>query len=283
MTPAQSTLPPAASVLRRSLFFWGLGQLAIGDRRGWLLLIAQPLAIAGLFVFAAILIEGTRWLVIFPALLIVLLVWLGQALAAYRQAVARGATPGGELQVVGFLPVAVVAVTAFWLVGGSLGAPATTLGRYVSAWEHGNSAEAAELFATPMTTAEIDAMWAAQTAYLEQEVTAAAIEYGPLSGIDPDEPFNSLRFTEEPSTSADVSTVAVEIVRRQRVETTLLGFIPTATQETVVVEQLGTIDLRALPDTPPPWLSSVNTGARVWLIETVGLDTASGASGEAIR
>jgi hypothetical protein len=176
-----------------------------------------------------------------------------------------------------------VAVTAYWLVGGSLGAPATTLGRYVSAWEHGDSAAAVELFATPMTTAEIDAMWAAQTAYLEQEVTAAAIEYGPLSGIDPDEPFNSLRFTEEPSTSADVSTVAVEIVRRQRVETTLLGFIPTATQETVVVEQLGAINLRALPDSPPTWLSGVSTGARVWLIETVELETASSAAGEASR
>jgi hypothetical protein len=264
VTPARSTLPPAATVLRRSLFFWGLGQLAIGDRRGWLLLIAQPLAIAGLFVFAAVLIQGTRWMVVFPALLVVLLVWLGQALAAYRQAVARGAVPGGELQVVGFLPLAVVAVTAFWLVGGSLGAPATTLGRYVSAWEHGDSEEATELFTTPMTTAEIDAMWVAQTAYLDQ-------------------PFNSLRFTEEPSTSPDVSTVAVEIVRRQRVETTLLGFIPTATQETVVVEQVGSIDLRALPDTPPSWLSGVNTGARVWLIETVGLQTEASALGQAMR
>jgi hypothetical protein len=272
----QHTLPPAASVLRRSLFVWGLGQLAIGDRRGWLLLIVQPLAIAGLFVFAALLIQGTRWMVVFPALLLVLFAWLGQALAAYRQAIKRGAPAGGELQVVGFLPVAVVAVTVFWLVGGSLGAPATTLGRYVSAWEHNDSAEAAQLFAEPTSTAEIEAMWAAQTAYLERAVTAAAIQYGPLSGLDPEEPFNSLRFTEQPSSSADVASVAVELVRRQRVESMLLGFIPTATQETVVVEQIGTIDLRALPDTPPPWLAGIKTGASVWLIETVDLTTTSG-------
>ena len=271
---ATSTLPTGASVLRRSLVVWGLGQLAIGDRRGWLLLLAQPLAIAGLIVFAAVLIEGTRWMVVFPALLLLLVAWLGQALAAYRQAVARGAKPGGELQVVGFLPVAVVAVTVFWLVGGSLGAPATTLGRYVAAWENNDAAKAVDLFATPMSTAEIEAMWVVQTAYLEKQVTAAFIEYGPLSGIDPEEPFNSLRFTEEPSTSADVSSVAVELVRRQRVESLLLGFIPTATQETVVVEQLGTIDLKALPDTPPPWLAGIRTGASVWLIDTIALTTA---------
>ena len=279
---AKSTLPPGASVLRRSLLVWGLGQLAIGDRRGWLLLLAQPLAIGGLIVFAAVLIEGTRWMVVFPALLLLLVAWLGQALGAYRQAVARGATPGGELQVVGFLPVAVVAVTVFWLVGGSLGAPATTLGRYVAAWENNNAAEAAQLFATPMSTADIEAMWVTQTTYLEQQVTAAFIEYGPLSGIDPDEPFNSLRFTEEPSTAGDLASVAVELVRRQRVESLLLGFIPTATQETVVVEQLGTIELKALPDTPPPWLAGVTTGASVWLIDTIALTTAA-ADAQAVR
>jgi hypothetical protein len=266
-------LPPAALVLRRSLVLWGLGQLAIGDRRGWLLLMAQPLAIAGLFVFAAVLIEGTRWMVVFPALLLLLVVWFGQALSAYRHAVDLGAQPGGELQVVGFLPLAVAAVTLFWLFGGSLGAPATTLGRYVSAWEAGDSAEAAELFATPMSTAQIEAMWAVQNAYLEQQVLAAFEQYGPLSGIDPDEPFNSLRFTEEEATSADVSTVAVELVRRQRVESLLLGFIPTATQVTVVVEQIGTITLNALPDAPPTWLAGFSSGARVWLIETVDLTT----------
>ena len=114
-----------------------------------------------------------------------------------------------------------------------------------------------------MTEAEIDAMWAAQTEYLEQQVLAAYAEYGPLSGIDPEQPFNSLRFTEQEPTAADVSTVAVEIVRRQRVESLLLGFIPTATQETVVVEQIGTIDLRSLPDPPPTWLAGLNSGARV--------------------
>ena len=274
----ESRLPSGASVLRRALFVWGLGHLAIGDRRGWLLLIAQPLAIAGLIVFAAVLIEGTRWMLVFPALLLLLVAWLGQALGAYRMAIGRGAASGGELQVVGFLPLAALAVTVFWLVGGSLGAPATTLLRYVTAWEDDQPQDAVGLFVEPVSAAQIHAVWVVQTAYLEQQVTAAAVQYGPLSGIDPDQPFNSLRFTEEPSTAADLSTVAIELIRRQRVENMLLGFIPVATQETVVVEQLGTVYLRALPDQPPAWLAGVNTGARIWLIDRIDMTTTTAAA-----
>jgi hypothetical protein len=62
----------------------------------------------------------------------------------------------------------------------------------------------------------------------------------------------------------------------------LLGFIPTATQATVVVEELGTIDLKALPDTPPAWLAGVKTGASVWLIDTIALTTSTAAA-QAVR
>lgn len=264
-------IPPAAIVLRRALLLWGLGHLAIGDRRGWLLVIAHPLAIAGLLVFAALLIDGTRWMLVFPALVLVLVIWLGQALNAHRQAVALGAAPGGELQVALFLPVVVALVTGFWLVGGSDGAPATTLRQYVSAWEDGRPDIAARLFAAPVDPASLAAGWRDEESYLRQRVTDAAALYGPTSGIDADQPFNSLRFTELPATNADSALVDVEIVRRQRVDTVLLGFIPTATQETVVVEALGTIRLMSLPAPPPAWLPSIHTGARVWRIESVDL------------
>ncbi len=266
-------IPPAATVLRRALLLWGLGHLAIGDRRGWLLVIAHPLAIAGLLLFAAVLIDGTRWMLVFPALVVVLVIWLGQALNAQRRAVAMGAAPGGELQVALFLPLVGVLVTGFWLVGGGDGAPATTLRQYVSAWEDGRPDIAARLFATPVDPASLAAGWTDEESYLRRRVTEAATLYGATSGIDPDQPFNSLRFTELPATSADSSLVDVEIVRRQRVETVLLGFIPTATQETVVVEELGTIRLMSLPAAAPPWLPSISTGARVWRIETVDLST----------
>jgi hypothetical protein len=266
-------IPPAAIVLRRALLLWGLGHLAIGDRRGWLLVIAHPLAIAGLLVFAAVLIDGTRWMLVFPALVLVLVIWLGQALNAHRQALALGAAPGGELQVALFLPVVVLLVTGFWLVGGGVGAPATTLRQYVSAWEDGRPDVAARLFAVPVDPSSLAADWTGEESYLRQRVTDAAERYGPTSGIDPDQPFNSLRFTELPATSSDSALVDVEIVRRQRVETVLLGFIPTATQETVVVEELGMVRLMSQPAPAPAWLPSFQTGARVWRIETVDLAT----------
>lgn len=260
-------------MLRRALLLWGLGHLALGDRRGLLLAIAHPLAVAGMLVLAALLIDGTRWMLVFPALLLFLVIWLGQALNAHRRAVALGAEPGGELQVALFLPVVVAIVTAFWLVGGSHGGSATTLREYVSAWEDGRPDVAAGLFAAPVDPAALAAGWTEEEAYLRRRVTEAAALYGATSGIDPDQPFNSLRFIELPATTPDGALVEVEIVRRQRVETVLLGFIPTATQETVVVEELGTIRLRSLPAPSPVWLPSVRTGARVWRIEAVDLTT----------
>lgn len=281
MPPASAALPTAASVLRRALVLWGLGHLAIGDRRGWILVVAHPLAAAGLFAFAALLIDGTRWMLVLPALLLFLTIWLGQALSVHRQAVALGARPGGELQIALFLPVVVTLITTYWLVGGSAGSPATTLRRYVSAWENGRPEVAAGLFTTPVAATDLAGLWLLQEGYLRQRVGEAAARFGPTSGIDPEQPFNSLRFSELPATSSDSALVDVEIVRRQRVETVLLGFIPTATQMTVVVEELGTIRLRALPDDPPAWLPAVRTGARVWLIEAVDLASAPTAAADA--
>lgn len=249
---------------------WGLGHLAIGDRRGLLLAIAHPLAVAGTIALAALLIDGTRWMLVLPAILVLLVFWLGQALNAHRAAVALGAKPGGELQVAAFLPLVVAVVSAFWLLGGQDGSPQTTLRRYVDAWEDGRPDGASGLFAQPMAPADVASRWALDASYLSTRVDAAARQYGPTSGIDPALPFNSLRFTEVPSSSTETARVSVEIVRRQRVETVLLGFIPTATQQTVVVEQLGTVSLRSIAAEPPAWLP-VRTGGRVWRIESVDL------------
>ncbi len=51
----------------------------LGYRRGWLLLIAQPIAIVAVGVLAAALLDGTRWLVVFPPLLALMVFWVGQA------------------------------------------------------------------------------------------------------------------------------------------------------------------------------------------------------------
>ena len=45
-------MPSAAKVLRYALVGWGLGHVLLGDRRGWLLLILQPIAILAVAVLA---------------------------------------------------------------------------------------------------------------------------------------------------------------------------------------------------------------------------------------
>src|SRR5215211_7191008 len=72
-------LPSGASVLRRGLVIWGLGHIAIGDRRGWLLAALQPVVIVGLLMVAAQLIDGTRWAIVFPPIAAILAFWVAQA------------------------------------------------------------------------------------------------------------------------------------------------------------------------------------------------------------
>src|SRR6188474_346312 len=134
-----NSLPSGASVLRRGLLIWGLGHIAIGDRRGWLLMALQPLVIVGLLMVAVQLIDGTRWVLAFR---------VAQAIHAYRKAVELGAKPGGELQAALFLPVAVGVLTLFWLIGGRHGSPTATLEAYAVAFLTGKPEAAAHLYVT---------------------------------------------------------------------------------------------------------------------------------------
>ena len=265
-------LPPAGTVLRRSLLIWGWGLLSLGDRRGWLLLLAQVLAVA--IVLGAILAlgDGTRWIIVLPLLALLLVVWLGQAIHAHGLAVERGAEPGGEMQIAWALPVVLLVFTAFWLVGGDHGSPAATLHEYVAAWRAGVPAAAARLYIEPPAEAQLAAAWMAQDDYIGQRVADAARQFGADSGLDPQRPHNGLRFTElVDQRTADSAVVAVDIVRRQRVETSLFGLIPTATQQTVLVEHAGTVRLRSVLAERPGWLPPGVPLASVWLVEDVSL------------
>jgi hypothetical protein len=269
-TTAGRRLPPAASVLRRALFAWGLGHLAVGDARGWALLILQPLIVGGLAAAMALALEGSRWIALFPALALVLLIWLGQAMHAHRLAVERGAEPGGEMQIALAMPLVVLALSGFWLIGGTRSSPAATVQHYVAAWQSGKPTDAARMFSAPAEQAQLIGQWTAHRSRVERVVAEGALVYGAQSGLDTARPFNSLRF-EQASTSAGRAVIRVDIVRRQRVETMLFGLIPTATQQTVLVEHLGEISLRAQPVAAPDWLPfNISAGQR-WLIERVDL------------
>lgn len=258
-------------MLRRALLVWGAGHLALGQRRGWLLVLLQPLALAGLLVLAGLLIEGSRWPVVLLALVGLLLIWLGQAIDAHQRATRAGAQPGGELQLAALLPPAAALLAGFWLVGGSLGSPSATLQRYVSAWQADSPAPAAALFLEPAEAASLGAAWQAQRQLLIGLVEDAARQYGSQAGLDPQMPFNSLRFEEQvEGRLAGQAVVAIDLVRRERYQTQLLGFIPTAAQRTVPIRRLGVVRLQAVPAATPWWLpAGLANPSRVWRIDEV--------------
>lgn len=249
-------MPGAAGVIRRALLIWGWGHLTLGDRRGWLLVLLEPLAIAGLLLAAWSLIDGTSWLAVFVPLLALLVVWVGQAIHAHRRAIALGRAPGGELALAWILPLAMAVVSAFWLVGGRHGSPAATVEAYMDAWRAGQPSAATGLFADAgLDAAALGAFWSDQSSELAEQLTQGRATFGPESGLDPARPFGSLRVTQrEPSAAGEVS-FRVEIVRSERFETTLLGFITTAAQRTIVVQPLVQLTLRE-ERTGGSWLAS---------------------------
>lgn len=264
-------LPSAASVLGRGLLVWGWGHLVIGDRRGFLLMLLQPLTIAAVILVAVQLIDGTRWLIVLPPLAGLLVVWLAQAIHAHQRAIELGAQPGGELQSALFLPIAVMVLTAFWLLGGRHGSPAATLEGYVVAWMSGRSDAASGLYVTPVAPDDLGATWAGQSGYLSDRVAQLAAQFGPASGLDPRRPFGNLRFRDPVVTGLDRQMVDVDIVRRQRVETMVLGIVPTASQETVVVERAGTITLSLVEQQVAEWLPFGRLPSFAWKIESVSI------------
>ncbi|HEY7600044.1 MAG TPA: hypothetical protein VH741_08960 [Candidatus Limnocylindrales bacterium] len=260
-------------MLRRALLLWGTGHLAQGDRRGWLLLALQPLAIAGVALLASLLIDTTRWLAVLLALVALVALWLGQAVHAYVGARRAGGAAGGELQVVVVLPLVVVVVGGFWMLAGEYGSPGATLQRYVSAWQSDSPQAAASLFSEQPDPALLASDWQAQHGYLVELVDAGFREYGAQSGLDPQAPFSSLRFEElAAERQSGRAVVAIDLVRRERFQTQVLGLIPTAAQRTVLVRRLGLVRLHVEPAPSPWWLPGgiVNPG-RIWRIDEVAV------------
>lgn len=235
-------------MLRRALLIWGWGHITLGDRRGWLLVLLQPLAIGGLLLATWQLIDGTRWLALFVPLVALLVVWVGQAVHAHRRATALEGAPGGELQLALFLPFAFAALTAFWLIGGRHGSPASTVEAYMDAWRAGRPDAAAGLFpGLSLDPAALQRFWADQSSELATSLSDGRATYGELSGLDPARPFDSLRVSELATDIPGQATFSVEIVRTESFETTMLGIIPVAAQRTIVVAPVAQLTLREEP------------------------------------
>jgi len=245
----------------------------LGDRRGWLLLIIQPIAIVAVGALSATLIDGTRWLVIFAPLIALITIWIAQAVDAYQRALRMGAQRGGEMAVVAVLPIVLTVLTAFWLLGGRHSSPTATLQDYIQAWIDNRPEAAASLFATPRTADEVGAEWTLDQAQLRTRIDGAALIYGSDSGLDPESPFDSLRFGNPVFSGDGHASIDVELVRNERVETTVLGIIPTAGQQTVIVERDMTIWLEQQRQPRPSWLPIDGLDSYSWKISRI--DTSS--------
>jgi hypothetical protein len=278
--------------VRRSLVAWGWGHLATGDRRGFLLAAAEIASLAALAWFAPPLLDGSLVLAIFVAGVAFLAAWGAIAVLAYRRAIRRrtadrsdghggpdgdddganadNAGPdGGAADLLWLAPVAIVGMTILWAVGGSLARPDATLARYVHDWQSGNAEGAVSLFVVPPTPADLEATWQRQLAALHDELVALEAEGGGV-GVEPDQPFASMRFVEpaEGGGTGDRRRVQVQIVRRETTRSSFFGLFPTTSQVLVPVADLGWLEFR--------WVSrpSGRVGvphSPVWLVDRFDL------------
>lgn len=175
------------------------------------------------------------------------------ALHAYRHAVRRreafGLTgaDGGAGDLLWLAPVVIVGMTVLWAVGGTLARPDATLTRYVRDWRSGDAEDAASLLVQPVAPEAVGAAWDRQVARLSNELVRLDAAGGPDDGIDPEHPFDSVRFVEAvEGTVGDTQRVDAQVVRRETVSDTFFGLFPTTSQVLVPVADLGWIDLRRI-------------------------------------
>lgn len=264
-----STIDPGA-VLRRSVAAWGLGHLALGDPRGWVLLMLE---IAWILVFGVslALLATDRWLVAYSLLAGFIVAWVAQAVAAYRLARARSGNDNGAAWLLALAPGVIALLTGFWLISGAQASPASTFERYVGAWRHGDAGAAIGLFATPTNATALGARWTLESRLIADRINALA-DANPEFGLDTAKPEANLRFDLHDEDAVDTDPgegpvqFDVNVVRQVSLPTTFFGLVPASRTETRNVETVGRAMLvRRLIDGP-----LAATGASVWVIESIG-------------
>lgn len=268
MTAAQAgrAVSPA-SVLRRSLLLWGLGDLALGRARaGAAWLAGEVIGLAFVGWLSAGLLTTTWYPLPFLAGSLFLCAWALQAVSSYRRARdladAGGTAAGrGPAAAVTWLTLPILAWgTAFWLVAASAATPAAVLDRFESAWPDvasGSSSFAASLAADPAAlAADAGAAYAA---------LQGACRAGKLTADCATSPQNLLRdvrisIVEE---SATMASAVVEIVSFERRPSSFLGVFAATDLVPVPQETLLRLELSAVPAALP---GGIHLGARTWQI-----------------
>lgn len=264
---------PAARVLTRALVGWGLGHLAMGDRRGWALLTLQVVWLVALVGSVTAWLGSDRWMLVFGLVCGYLAVWTLQACHAYRRAVELDAGSiggGGAARITVIAPVSVALITLVFLVGGRVATPGATFERYIHSWQTGDAGTAAALFIEPPSHDEVIRGWESAEARLMASLAAMA---PPGSGPPPGSgrALSYIRFEYPAGLPADRSSAQVDllIVENVRIRTTVLGIFPASSQENRVIGTAGRAILRREPTGPSlPFLPA----AGVWRIERVEID-----------
>jgi hypothetical protein len=275
-----------ASVLRRALVLWGVGHLAMGLRRGWLLLAAEVACIVVLVVFLLPRATGTSDDLVFATLALFFVAWVAQAVDAYRIA-ARALDREPPIEVHGRPALLLLALvipatlvfTTFWMAAGRGATPESALEHYVVAWRAGEPGRALDYLAAPRSPEALDAEWREQEDRIASRLRAIAsgLDASPEDGggVDADRPFRNLEFVLGPDGndgadsalgSPGTATAAINVVRRVQVHDTFLGLFPTASLRTAVIEQIGTVRL-TLVELPPPL--GLGPPDHAWRVERV--------------
>ena len=236
-------------VLRLALVGWGFGDLAMGRRaRGVTLLVAELIGLVLLVVSAILLADTTWYLVPFLIGMAFIVVWSGQAVAAFLGAQRlQGAIPPPTTRspaaAAAWLTVPLLLWgTGFWLFAAESASPAAVLDAFVTAWPD-------------VTTQPIDDAVATDPAAVSQEAAAALVSLQQLcasAGLADDcrEEASALmvnvRMRIEKQTDDAASAVA-ELVRFERQPSTFLGIFETTELVPVPIAPILHLDLEAQP------------------------------------
>lgn len=256
--PVPSDLPPprlvtAGGALRRSLLVWGWGQVAAGDRRGWLLPPLQAVGFAAMVAIAPSLADGVGASLAFALGAGLVLAWGAVAVHAYRRAARRRArldlpaVDRGAMPLLWLAPVAMIASTGFWAVAAGAAEPAAVVAAYVGDWRDGRAAAASARFVDPPTSDDVRAAWLAQRTELRNALVRIEPKAGPDGGVNPDVPLDTIRWVDGGETAAGSRLIYAEVTRRETVRGLVLGLLPVSSQRLVPLERLGVAELRRVP------------------------------------
>lgn len=270
-TPPGSIIPPdPGRVLRLSLVAWGLGEIALGNRRGgvaWL--VAEGVALLLVIVTSLSLADGTAYLAPFLLGSGFVVAWGLQAVLAYRAALhspaaAPGGDPGPSVGPIAWLGVPLLAWgTLFWLLAAHAATPAAVTDAFLRDW-HAIAEQPGR--ADPIASRP-DALAAAAASALERlrercADAAAGTACPNESGLFRDVRVRLL------DGAGTLTSAAIELVRYERRPSELLGFSLGSELVPVTEERLLTLRLATRPDPGP---LGIDVGARRWWI--VGADS----------